>query len=214
MGGNWGVKWLRDPCVHLLSWVQQRKASLSRAVGSHVASAFGTISISEAEDTDPLLSASDCHQFSVLKMWPSEGPMSSAVKQLLPAQEWPYPGHKLPAGFLHFPYHASLLVIITCICRTFWYNKTQIGYWPFFFFSLGNKPLLWWLRKKIIDEKKRKMQWRSVLGKKRKLFVSAVPAEAHKPGKTYPFYRNSLLFTRDSCLDLFKYETLLEDVSR
>lgn len=53
-----------------------------------------------------------------------------------------------------------------------------------------------------------------ISSREKELFVSAVPAEAHKPRKTYPFYRNSLLFTRDSCLDLFKYETLLEDVSR
>lgn len=52
-----------------------------------MASAFGTISVSEAEDPGLLLGTSDCHQFSVLKMWPSARLVSSTVKQLLPAQE-------------------------------------------------------------------------------------------------------------------------------
>ena len=66
-------------------------------------------------------------------------------------------------------------------------------------------------KKKSKMKRKWNMQWRPILEKKR--FVP-VPAEAHKSGKTYPFYRNSLHFTRDSCLDLFKYETFLEHVSR
>lgn len=69
------------------------------------------------------------------------------------------------------------------------------------------------IKKKIKDEKKME-DTMEISSRKKELFVSAIPAEARKPRKTYPFYRNSVLFTRDSCLDLFKYETLLEDVSR
>lgn len=53
-----------------------------------------------------------------------------------------------------------------------------------------------------------------ISSRKKELFVSAVPLRHANPGRRTLFYRNSLLFTRDSCLDLFKYETLLEDVSR
>lgn len=61
-------------------------------------------------------------------------------------------------------------------------------------------------------KRKWKIQWRSVLEKKNYLCQQS-QLRLRKP-RAALFYRNSVLFTRDSCLDLFKYETLLEDVSK
>lgn len=53
-------------------------------------------------------------------------------------------------------------------------------------------------------------KWRPTL---EKIIYASLP-EANEFGKTYSLCRNSLHFTRDSSLGLFKYETLLEHLSR
>lgn len=66
----------------------------------------------------------------------------------------------------------------------------------------------------IKQKSKMKSKWHVQRRPTLEKMIFARPPEANKFGKTYLLGRHSLHFTRESSLGLFKYETLLEHLSR